>query len=210
MKKLPLILSALFLMITLARVAAFVSDDLNAGLLGWIFSIGLGVSVFAWAYWTRVKTTRIAALVGLLFFIAVDATFNMIEVWTSITSVDPLIRGAALVYGAFPTVAVALAGWLTSRIALSDRASGHENIIDAIIRRGERTVSAWADHGSDKVSDNPIPETQASETIAEPVKTMPYVCGSCGEGFVSSGAYANHKRWKHSNGHKVEKLEVRT
>ena len=58
MKRLPIILVGVFLAITLARVAAFASNQMHAGALGWLFAAGLGVAVYASSYWTRTAITR--------------------------------------------------------------------------------------------------------------------------------------------------------
>jgi len=45
-KRLPTILTGIFLAVTLWRVAQFVDDRMAAGALGWLFAAGLGVAVY--------------------------------------------------------------------------------------------------------------------------------------------------------------------
>lgn len=127
MKKLPLILAGGFLFITLARVAAFSANSMQAGFLGWIFATGLGLAVFVSAYFTRVSVTdksgaearrsryaRIIATVNLVLFVVVDGFFNLAEVLLNVT--DPNLQVAAWTYGIFPTVAAALLGALQGAV----------------------------------------------------------------------------------------------
>lgn len=124
MKRLPLILAAVFIAITLTRVASLVEHGFSSGLLGWAFSFGLGVAVFVTSYFMRVaaassktgmedkrsRNTRAISAIALVFFVLVDGYFNVVEVLRSLT--DQSLYVAALLYGAFPTVAAALLGVL--------------------------------------------------------------------------------------------------
>lgn len=130
MRKTPTILAVLFILITLTRVGQFSAERMQAGLLGWLFSIGLGAGVFFTAYWTREHVTvkqagdgeqkrdRRSILVqrwawaGLIFFSLVDGLFNMAEVWLAVNPVTALVGVATGIYGIFPTVAAGLLGVL--------------------------------------------------------------------------------------------------
>lgn len=122
MRKLPTILAALFILLTLVRVADFSRSAMQAGWLGWLFSAGLGAAVYGSAYWTRVsamrgdeedrrsRQTRRMAWFALLLFVAADGFFNLSEVRRTVT--DPGLYNAATIYGLFPTLAAALLGAL--------------------------------------------------------------------------------------------------
>lgn len=118
MRRLPTILAGLFIVITLSRVAWFAADALKAGPMGYVFSAGLGVAVYASSYWTRTQTTRKAAVISLVLFVMADGYFNLTEVVRAIDwdGADKMVRTAAVVYGVFPTCAAALLGWLQSSV----------------------------------------------------------------------------------------------
>jgi hypothetical protein len=100
-----------------------VASGFGAGVLGWMFSVGMGVAVFVTSYYSRVAISakdgkedkrsirvRTIAMTGLLFFVVIDGYFNVVEVLR--TLLIPDLYYPALVYGAFPTVAAALLGIL--------------------------------------------------------------------------------------------------
>jgi hypothetical protein len=147
MRKLPMILSAVFLAIQLSRVADFVAVGLSAGqFLGWMFAIGIGVGVFVSSYWTRQsinradekedkrdKRARGAAWMSLIMFILLDGTFNLAE--TLRVLVDQSLRLYAIIYGVSPTIIAAALGSLQGRIdrlPVPPRKSRTGSILDAI------------------------------------------------------------------------------
>ena len=127
MKKMPMVLAGMFIAITLVRVAALAAEGFQAGALGWLFSAGLGAGIFISSYYSRVsatgkdgeedrrsKQTRDMALISMILFVAVDGYFNIMEVQRSLQ--DETLRIAAVLYGAFPTLAAALLGGLQGRV----------------------------------------------------------------------------------------------
>lgn len=128
-KRAPVLLSALFIGVTVTRVSRFA----GGGLLGWLFALGLAGGVFVAAYFVdygqtgaKKRPTARPALAALVFFVFVDGLFNLADVinhslesgrWmTQVVLLDGIYwypyRLADILYGAFPTIAVALLGWL--------------------------------------------------------------------------------------------------
>lgn len=194
MKRLPLVLAALFLAITLARVAAFTSREMSAGYLGWVYSVGLGLAVYISAYWTRNATTRKAALVSLAFFVAVDALFNFSEVWLTANLAHPLTRIGAMVYGIFPTVATALLGWVTASISKLPPTAKQARMNSAI--------SDWVIGKFALPAKTIAVEPEVNEPEPEPIR---YVCVRCGYAAKSqNGLNAHAKVHQSGNGYHPE------
>lgn len=194
MKRIPLFLAGLFLAITLARVAGFTSREMSAGILGWVYAIGLGVAVYTAAYWTRNATTRRPAAIALAFFILADCLFNFSEVWLTSSLRSPLVVAGAIVYGLFPTAAVALLGWLQTSIA---RMPPTKNEV--------RIKSAWSTWLANRlqVEAKPAPEPVAQ---SEPEPELPrYVCVRCGYAAKSQNGLNAHAKThiNHNGYHKV-------
>lgn len=157
MRKLPMLLSAVFLAIQLRRVADFVANGLNAGqFLGWAFALGIGAGVFVSAYWTRQSVTRQdgeqdkrdrqarrSAWWSMVLFVILDGTFNLAETLRVLT--DQSLYWYAVIYGVSPTVIAAGLGSLQGRIdrlPVPPRKSRSGNVLDAIARWLERSISA--------------------------------------------------------------------
>lgn len=129
MRKLPQRLAMFFILITIARVAFFVVYGLQVGPLGYAFAIGLAAGVYVTAYFIQYPETRFPAAIGLVFFLIADLWFNEFEMIRTLSEVSVLSESAnflsikaetlthmvqfsALVFGAFPTIAAFLLGWL--------------------------------------------------------------------------------------------------
>lgn len=184
-----MILAGVFLAITLARVAGFISETMGAGILfGWLFSVGLGVAVYGAAYWTRNATSRKAAAVALTFFILVDAYFNFAHVWLTASHTSGLATGGAILYGLFPTAAVALLGWLQTSVNKMPPGSH-----GAKRQRLTANVYDWL---ADKFAVENIEATveKAPATVSEPeAEPVRFVCG-CGRSFATQNGLNAHKR----------------
>lgn len=150
-KRLPLFLSALFIGVTVTRVSRFAGGDV----LGWLFSVGLAGGVFLSAYYVdygqagaQRRPTHRPALFALVFFVVVDGLFNLAEVlnhslasgrWaTAVVLVDGFYwhpyRIADVVFGIFPTLAVALMGWLARGIEkIGGRPKGWKKAFEGFI-----------------------------------------------------------------------------
>jgi 4-amino-4-deoxy-L-arabinose transferase-like glycosyltransferase len=201
MKRLPLILSALFLAITLARVASFAQHELKAGPLGWVFSIALGVAVYASAYWTRIPSTRKQAAAALVLFIAIDAYMNFTHVWLSADTEQPLVAGGAVLYGLFPTLAVALLGWLSGAISRLPPGVGERNR-NRLEQVFYNRIAQWAERAE---------QTEQAKVleVAPPVLVEQtgnkYNCTFCTWGTDDAKSYAGHmSSHARKNGHKVK------
>jgi hypothetical protein len=193
MKRLPTILTGLFLAVTLWRVAEFVDGKMAAGALGWLFAAGLGVAVYTASYWTRAVITRRPAMVALVFFVATDAYLNFAEVWLAADTSEPLVAVGAVLYGLFPTVAVALLGWLSGSIKRlpTDAQQKRSNAVGvALYRRIMRKLD---------LPDAPDaqPDAQPAHEVTQAPEPPAHVCASCGKVFASQQALAAHMRWKH-------------
>jgi hypothetical protein len=205
MRKLPYALVATFLTITLARVAEFSGSAMQAGWLGWPFSIGLGVAVFASAYNLRVhlensageesplsKNVRRWALVALLLFMAADGAFNLWDVLASVTA--PELQAAAYVYGLFPTVAAAVLGLLQGAL---------DKLPKPPMSKVERSAANWIAYklrvpaldAPDTTHTAALPTHDAPARLPDATHEKIYAC-ECGATFVKSTDYASHKRWK--------------
>lgn len=128
MRKMPRNIAALFLFITLFRVASFASVQMQAGwILGTAFSAGLGLAVYLSSYNMRVwgvdksgdetrqsKDSRRTALAALIVFGVIDGLFNLWDV--QMTVKDTKLQTAAFIYGVFPTAAAGLLGWLQGKV----------------------------------------------------------------------------------------------
>lgn len=212
MKRMPLILSGVFLAITLARVAQFVSDQMSAGVLGWLFAVGLGAAVYTASYWTRSATTRKQARIALVLFVAVDAYINFADVWMGANVENPLVAVGAVLYGLFPTVAVAALAYLAGAIQKlpPDGAARRNNaLIDALYKRALRklrvpdveptqaTTAAANESAAQPVE--PVAPTEATNASAQPTaqptkatRSKKYTCAQCGVGYDVQQSLASH------------------
>lgn len=131
MRKLPTYIAALFLTVTLWRVAGFAGELLKADGLGWVFAIGLGAAIYLSAYHDREhitikdgreedrrsSNTRKSAKKNLVFFLLVDGFFNLAKSLLDVIPPDTVFTiwlqySGAVIYGVFPTIAAALLGEL--------------------------------------------------------------------------------------------------
>lgn len=202
MRNIPRLLVALFLAITLWRVADFSARHMAAGPLGWLFSIGLGIAVYASAYWTRIsaagrdggedirsKRVRLAAMLCLLAFVLIDGYFNLAAVLQDVKA--PELQAAAWIYGLFPTCAAALLGVLQGNI---DR-------LPAPPRRGVSIRVALANRvvgflqGDEQEIQEPRIDVVHPQALPE---VGAYTCEHCGETCKNKQALAAHVRWKHA------------
>ena len=205
MRRLPILLVAAFLAITLARVAQFTALHMQAGALGWLFAAGLGVAVYTASYWTRTATTRRAAGVALVFFVAVDSYFNFADVWIGADTSTPLIAAGAVLYGLFPTVSVALLGWLSGSIRKLPP--------DAAQMRGSKIGNALAVRVMRMLKIDPAHDAQpvarpgaspAQAVASDAPDALPYKCKVAG----CSAAYAKKQSLSaHAKRHKREVIK---
>ena len=194
MRRLPILLVAAFLAITLARVAQFTAHHMQAGVLGWLFAAGLGVAVYTASYWTRTAITRKAAGVALVFFIGIDAYFNFADVWLAVDTTNQLVAAGAVLYGLFPTVAVGLLGWLSGAIRKlpPDAAQMRSRRVgDAL---GERTLALIGASPADEVAQPTQTDAQPAHEVTQAPQQPAHVCASCGMAYASQQALAAHTR----------------
>jgi hypothetical protein len=200
MRKLPYALVATFLTITLARVAEFSGSAMQAGWLGWPFSIGLGVAVFASAYNLRVhlensageesplsRNVRRWALVALLLCMAADGAFNLWDVLASVTA--PELQAAAYVYGLFPTVAAAVLGLLQGAL---------DKLPKPPMSKVERSAANWIAYKLRVPSlEAPLQpafsEPKAAPVLLEAPLEAAFICSACGYEAKSQNALNGHK-----------------
>lgn len=129
MRNNPSRLAFFFIVITVTRVALFAVSGLQVGWMGYAFAVGLAAGVYLFAYFLRFEESRVPAAIGLVFFLVADMWFNEFENVRTLSTmslissdanflgIDPQslrygMQVSALVFGAFPTVAAALLGWL--------------------------------------------------------------------------------------------------
>lgn len=173
--KQPRNLSFFFIAITAGRVALYISQGLHVGPAGWLFSIGIAWAVFESFRWISYSDTdksgnqtanwhvRAPAIASGLFFIVIDLIFNEGEIVRSLAPQDLVppesnfigferdaIRAAmqvsALLFGAVPTLAVALLGWLQGAIDgnVPIPATWHSRIARAIGQAGAKLADKVA------------------------------------------------------------------
>lgn len=134
-RTLPRYLGAIFILLTVSRVAQFSGGGFQA----WVFSLGLALAVFVSAYYTGYKGTRRVAWPILILVLAVDLAFNFTEVirwsttegrwdeWVQVTEDWGfwLYRIPDGLFGATPTLASAMLGILYQRVGVTfKRSSG--------------------------------------------------------------------------------------
>ena len=76
MKRLPIFLASLFVILSIWRVGTFIQDVLNGLWLSWVFAIALAASVFCAGYYFKYTETRTSAIVALVIFLYVFRTFG--------------------------------------------------------------------------------------------------------------------------------------
>lgn len=182
MRKTPQVLALFFIAITIGRVAAFISVGLDVGFTGWLFSFGLAFGVYISAFFVRHKESRWAALFALTFFVLTDLWFNEFELVRVLSTSQILTPDAnflgiehiylvysmqfsALVFGAFPTIAAALLGWLQAgadRVAVLKSRSVFPSIGVAIAAKISSLFPETLDTVKISRFDNPqLPENNA-------------------------------------------------
>jgi len=127
LRKTPTYLALLMIAITLARVAHFADAHMHAGLLGWVFALCLGASVFFVSMQTKEHITikenakedrrssnaRLVAWVVLIPVLLADGLFNLADTLAALdANPNTTILVAAWVYGLFPTLLAAGLGML--------------------------------------------------------------------------------------------------
>lgn len=132
MRNNPSRLAMFFIAITIARVAAFAVTGLQIGWLGYALAIGLACGVYVAAYFLPFAETKWPVVFALLLFLFSDLWFNEFETIRTVstmTLVDDkanflgwdantirrMMQVSALLYGALPTLAAAVLGWLQSK-----------------------------------------------------------------------------------------------
>ena len=194
MRRLPILLVAAFLAITLARVAQFTANHMQAGVLGWLFAAGLGVAVYTASYWTRTATTRRAAGVALVFFVGVDSYFNFADTWLAADTSTPLIAAGAVLYGLFPTVSVALLGWLSGSIRKlpPDAAQMRTSRVGAAL--GERILALIGASDAQPETTPTQPDAHDAHEVTQAPQPPAHTCASCGMAYASQQSLAAHMR----------------
>ena len=169
-----------FMFVTVGHVASFTGSFEQPGFawLGWPYALAVDCSIAVCAWLTRWKTTRVMAWLGYFTFVVASGTLN-------VAAVAPWAQAQMLgawVYALFPTLAIALLGFLARDTEL-------------LAQRSARSK----DRGVQQAQ----PETQV-------VVSQMHECGYCDRQFATSqgvsahlrfcDAYAEHKR----NGREVE------
>lgn len=203
MKRLPLFLSGIFLAITLTRVAAFADQELKAGILGWLFSIALGIAVYTAAYWTRVQSTRKQAAAALVLFVLIDAAFNLAHVWISADTSNWIVAGAAVLYGLFPTCAVALLGWLSGAISKLPPGVG-ERSLSRIEQAAAARLAGLLEPEQKQQARLLESAAYRAEESAKPAEISSYQCPICRTIWPDAKSYGGHMS-HHRNGHVKQK-----
>lgn len=195
MRRAPLLLAALFLAITLARVAAFTGETMGAGAIpGWLFAVGLGAGVFTAAFWLKVNGNglRNSAFVCLLLFVGVDLVFNLTEVYRFMDKAGEWERfkWQGALYGSFPTLAVFSLGWLSGWISKLPPTPAKKG---SVIQRFRAGLFVWLD--GQLPSEQPQATLLASQSTLSVTKSLPEAKYHCLCGYASNNRYqyAGHK-----------------
>lgn len=179
MRKSPLLLSLFFVTITLVRVAHFASN-MGASWLSYPFSVGLGLAIFATAYWTQYRgnpnqgqseTDKIivvsrTAWSVLTVIVILDGMFNLADV----LSTNP-VNVFSLSYGIAPTILILLFGILQARVdRLPAMRTGSRYQIGLSARKAVTRIV-------DRIGMDTEPEQEQIEP--EPARTAPVTKISC-------------------------------
>jgi hypothetical protein len=195
MRKSPTILAMIFILITLVRVAEFSDRRMQAGLLGWLFSIALGAGVYFFAWFTREHiskaegTDKRSVTVqrwswgGLAFFVVVDGIFNGAEVWLSVNPQTTLMIVTTVIYGVFPTLAAAALGALQGHVDRLPVPPPSKNAVIPAIRR------LIASKINGLITEPPV---VTSEPQRKEIKVFRYYCERCGFGTDVQREWAGH------------------
>jgi len=198
MRKSPTLLAALFIAITLTRVADLVSVGFNSGYTGWIFSVGLGLSVFVCAYFLRVNASRgdveftssrrvrFISGVALIFFVLVDGLFNLTETLRQLT--DDNLYFAGIVYGIFPTLAAGLLGVMQGYVDRLPKPANPYSVYNAL--RKTITLRLLGSTRPAESLQEPTPPTV--EVMQLPALPGGFACTVCGKHYKNRQAYAGH------------------
>jgi hypothetical protein len=193
MRKTPLYIAGILLVIQIARVAHFSEIQMQAGALGWLFSMALATGVFACAYFTRQSITRKDGITdgrdkaarqwawaSLVLLVLADGYFNLADVLSTIDTTSALIVVSGCIYGAFPTLASAMLGALQGKV---DRLPAPPNAQASKRSAWVRGVIARATQA-------------AAKKRIQPVKLQPgeKLCEHCEKPYRSRGA---HMRYEH-------------
>jgi len=175
MRKLPTILAAGFIAITLVRVARFADEQMKAGFLGWLFAAFLGAAVFGSAYFTRVsvdgktgeqlrsKRAKSIAWVSLILFIFVDGLFNLAEVLrTVLIGTDKFQNFTTVIYGIFRMLAAGILGVLQGRVDRLPALPKKNNVWLAIKKRAVAALE------SGKAEAQPAPQNEQTIVATKP------------------------------------------
>lgn len=179
MKQLPALLAFGFIGITVVRIASFASDgSLQWNILGTAFAIMLAMSVYVSSFFLGYANSRNAALVAIVFFGAVDITFNFAETlswsvqsgrWNQTVDFGfynlHVYRFADVIYGLFPTMAAALLGYLmkfVSQIPKGKSRPGRRGIFELLADLAESQLdvpeNVPARSGTREKETEPVPE----------------------------------------------------
>ena len=154
-----------FMMVTVGHVAAYCGSMEPQGWawLGWPYALAVDGSIAVCAWLTRWETTKSWAWVGYFAFTAASGALNVAQV-------RPWAQEAALgawVYAFFPTLAIALLGFL-ARDASKFR------------KRSKSSDGSGTDQAA------PVPATASQGVV---------VCEACGKVCQSQNALNAHRRW---------------
>lgn len=116
-RKIPLMVVAVVIGVSLLRVASYSADVMRAGALsGWLIAAALGVDVYISAYFMRVsgerngeetkasRRVRTTAMVCFAIGVVFDGYFNVLEVLRSAVTTTDAQAVSAYFYGLLPTV----------------------------------------------------------------------------------------------------------
>jgi hypothetical protein len=207
-RRLPLALSAMFLAITLARVANLAAGPLHAGVLGWLYAVGLGLAVYTAAFWTRTATTRRSAAITLAFFVLVDCYMNLVDVLRVADMSTTWLLIAAWAYGLFPTLAVGLLGLLQAQISRLPPVHGKPQMPAIFVRSLQEFVQRFANylHTSTRFEHTPTKSSKPFAAVCSPLE-----CPVCHRADFSSvqarNAHMGHCMGRR-NGHKIKVGDV--
>lgn len=196
MRKLPTITAALFLLLTLERVAGFTAEIMGASAINaFLFSGGLAVAVYVSAYYSRSSAAsaparkgkrrlprvfrwnaRTFARLALAVFIVCDGLFNLAHALRNVA--EPAYTAFAVVYGIFPTLAAGLLGLLQGYVDKLPHKRTHG--VDAA--QVVASVRAW------------IAERRTRSAEPEPVAPVGLFVCACGCTFGTQQGRAAHMR----------------
>jgi len=183
MRKSPLIIAAVFLLVQISGLAAYANqaggmDEVRALL----FALALEAGIFGAAYFVRTQTTRGASIAVLVLFLVVSGFLNTAKSWRDLPAdADELAQISAVVFGLVPSLFAALLGGLQAYVAKLPPLA-HKSEQDTPVMLAYAITMQWLTLVKARLSAPGAPDAKAGK----------HKCARCGAWVDNPGS---HARW---------------